>query len=229
MPERNLPPAILMNESTQDRRALFLLLSMVFYLVLSAFVTKDRVGEIVLALAMYGTVIAAVLDSSVQRDLRWPALLLAGCSMLGLLARVFYPTPIMLGLGWASLAAFFGFVSVSIFANLGRAGPVTRGRLYASVSLYLMLGTFYFSVFNLLEVTHPGSFAEGALPALTGISPNSLLYFSMVTLTTLGYGDILPVSPPARMLAALEAATGVLYIAITVARLVSAYQKTRNN
>jgi len=50
------------------------------------------------------------------------------------------------------------------------------------------------------------------------------LYFSLVTLTTLGYGDIVPVRPFARSLATLEAAAGILYIAITVARLVAAYQ-----
>jgi voltage-gated potassium channel Kch len=53
----------------------------------------------------------------------------------------------------------------------------------------------------------------------------SHLYFSFVTLTTLGYGDIVPATPLARMLTVLEAATGVLYIAITVARLVAAYQR----
>ena len=52
------------------------------------------------------------------------------------------------------------------------------------------------------------------------------LYFSMVTLTTLGYGDIVPLSPVARMVASLESAAGVLYIAITVARRVASYQKT---
>jgi len=57
------------------------------------------------------------------------------------------------------------------------------------------------------------------------VSRHSLLYLSLITLTTLGYGDIVPVTPPARLVAALEATTGVLYIAITVARLVSAYQK----
>jgi voltage-gated potassium channel Kch len=54
----------------------------------------------------------------------------------------------------------------------------------------------------------------------------TFLYFSMLTLTTLGYGDIVPLTPAARMFAALESVTGVLYVAITVARLVAAYQKT---
>jgi hypothetical protein len=94
------------------------------------------------------------------------------------------------------------------------------------VSLYFILGTFYSALFSLLEVVHPGSFAEGGLPLSTETHRHALLYFSMATLTTLGYGDVVPVYPPARMIAVLEAATGVLYIAITVARLVAAYQRT---
>ena len=62
--------------------------------------------------------------------------------------------------------------------------------------------------------------------AIEHIPRATFLYFSLVTLTTLGYGDIVPISPPARIFAAMEAATGVLYIAITVARLVAGYQKT---
>jgi hypothetical protein len=93
------------------------------------------------------------------------------------------------------------------------------------VSLYLMLGVFYFAIFNLLETVHPHSFMETGLPASHEVTRHSLLYLSLITLTTLGYGDIVPVTPPARLVAALEATTGVLYIAITVARLVSAYQK----
>ena len=53
-----------------------------------------------------------------------------------------------------------------------------------------------------------------------------MLYFSLTTLTTLGFGDIVPISPPAKMVAALEATSGVFYVAITVARLVASYQTT---
>ncbi len=93
------------------------------------------------------------------------------------------------------------------------------------MSLYFLLGVFFYAIFNLLETVQPRSFAETGSSAANGVSRHSLLYFSLVTLTTLGYGDIVPISPPARMLAAFEAATGVLYIAFTVARLVAAYQR----
>jgi len=67
---------------------------------------------------------------------------------------------------------------------------------------------------------------QNGTPLEAGAHQRILLYFSLVSLTTLGYGDIVPLTSVARMFSALEAAVGVLYIAITVARLVSSYQKT---
>jgi hypothetical protein len=214
-----------MNESVQDRRSLFLLISLLFYLVFSAFVTRDRAGELALALAMYVILVAATLGSSAKRVWRWPAILLVACSMVVMFASILNPAHALQIANWLLLAVFFGFVSARLFSYLGRPGSITSGRLYASVSLYFMLGTLYYTIFNLIETVYPGSFVE-AVSRPPEIHHSSLLYLSLVTLTTLGYGDVLPISPPARMLTALEAATGVLYVAITVARLVAAYQGT---
>src|SRR2546430_6315600 len=95
-------------------------------------------------------------------------------------------------------------ISVALFSYVGLPGSVTRGRIYGLVNLYLLLGMFYFAVFNFIETVEPGSFRETALPALDGISRHSLLYLSLVTLTTLGYGDVVAISRPARIVAALE-------------------------
>lgn len=124
--------------------------------------------------------------------------------------------------------AFLGFSSVALFTYLGQPGAITSGRVYASVSLYLMLATFWFALYNVIEAINPGSFVQTGAVTLTKVPRSGFLYFSLITLTTVGYGDIVPVSPVARMFAALEGATGVLYIAITVARLVAAYQRAES-
>jgi hypothetical protein len=125
---------------------------------------------------------------------------------------------------WVFLSVFFGYVSVAFFSFLERSGAIIRAKLVACLGLYLILGMFYYAVFNLIQETHPGSFVEvGPTPIMA--SRHSLLYLSLATLTTMGYGDVVPVSRPARMIAALEAVTGVFYVAITVARLVAAYEK----
>ena len=96
-----------------------------------------------------------------------------------------------------------------------------------SVTLYFLLAMSWYALYGLLDIIQPGSFAEAGVPLFGRIPPSKLLYFSLVSLTTLGYGDIVAVRPVARMVAALEAAAGVLYIAITIARLVSSYQMSR--
>jgi len=216
-----------MNTADQDRHSLFLLLSLVVFLALSGFVRESRnVEKAVLELSMYVILVAGTLELSEKKSWRLPGILLASCSLIVALARFFYPLYVLKIADWLVLSAFVGFVSFALFSYLGKPGSITSGRLYASVSLYFLLGLFYYAIFNLLETVQPRSFIETGSTALNETSRHSLLYLSLITLTTLGYGDIVPVSPPARMLAAFEAATGVLYIAFTVARLVAAYQRT---
>ena len=215
-----------MNPAAQDRNSLILMLSVILFLLLSAFLAEAQGGEVVAAISVFAVLIAATVSLSEERSLRGPATILAGLCTLLLILDIVHPAFFLRILGWMALAGFFGFVSVELFSYLGRGGAITSGRLYASVSLYFILGTFFYAVFNLVEVWHPGSFAESGAAQAGPMHRHKLLYFSLVTLTTLGYGDIVPVKEPARILAALEAAAGVLYIAITVARLVAAYQRT---
>jgi hypothetical protein len=218
-----------MNTTRHDRYSLMLLISLIVFLMLSGFVREHHVlGEGLLLVSMYVALVAGTLELAQKRNWRWPGALFAGISMLVMLVHFLHPVRILMVANWFCLAAFLGFVSVALFSYLGLAGSVTSGRLYGLVSLYLLLGVFYYAIFNLIETMHRHSFLETGMPASAEVSRHSLLYLSLITLTTLGYGDIVPVTPPARMVAAFEAVTGVLYIAITVARLVSAYQKEDN-
>jgi len=216
-----------MRASAEDRHSLFLLLSVVVFLVLVPFLEHSRIGELILLVMFFVTLFAAAVELSNQKILLWAAWALVSCTLVVHLASHVYPAVWVLHVtGQALSVASFGLVSVGLFAHLGRPGAITKGRLYASVSLYLMLGMFWFSVYYLLETLHPGSFIQTVPIEVRALPRDTLLYFSLVTLTTVGYGDVLPVSPPARLFAALEGATGVLYIAITVARLVAAYQRS---
>jgi len=213
----------------EDRRALILLVSLLFFLVISPFVTEDHKGEIVFILALYWTFVAATMQLARKKSLLWLSLILAVSSLLVFLVTIYHPIRTLLITHWTLMAAFLGCVSAVFFAQLGQPGKITTGHLYLSVSVYFLLGIFYFAMFNLLDSIRPGSLVEAGSPAGPGVTRYAHLYFSLVTLTTLGYGDIVPVTRPARMLAVLEAATGVLYIAITVARLVAAYQTARSD
>ena len=202
------------------------MLSLLLLMLLTPFLENHRVGEVFLLISLYVTLITAVLELHRKETLRWLAIAVAIPVVLIELASLLLPSHALLIAAYGLLMVFFGFVSVGLFTYLGEAGAITKGRIYASVSLYLILATFWFALFNLTEAIHPGSFALGSACASTRVSRSGFLYFSVITLTTVGYGDIVPVTPVARVFAALEGAAGVLYLAITVARLVAAYQHT---
>jgi hypothetical protein len=212
-----------MKAETHDHHSLILLISLLFFLVLSAFVRDDWTSEVVVALAMFAILVLAILKVSNKRR-PWTALLLAASSLLVTLISIFNPTYTLRIANWLLLSLFFGYVSVALFSYLERAGAINRAKLDACLGLYLILGMFYYAIFNLMQEVRPGSFMEVG-PTPVPASRHSLLYFSLASLTTVGYGDVTAVSRPARMIATLEAVTGVFYVAVTVARLVSGYQQ----
>lgn len=111
-------------------------------------------------------------------------------------------------------------LTMIVAARVFAAGTiaVTADRVVGAIVLYLLLGIAWAVVYDLVAGRLPDAFA-GVRPGDGGAQ--RWLYFSFVTLTTVGYGDITPVAPVARSLAALEALVGQLYPAIILARLVS--------
>jgi hypothetical protein len=209
---------------SQEQRSIFLLAFILLFIILTSFLEGDPGGELILVINMYLTLVAATMELKEKRTLFLSAIPIAATSMVLLFLNYFRPTR---GLSIASgvvLAVFLGLVSVSLFAYLGRRGQITSGRIYVSVSLYFLLGIEWYALYSLLNAIQPGSFVEAGVTLVDRVHGSKFLYFSLATLITLGYGDIVAVRPAARMLAALEAAAGVLYIAITVARLVASYQ-----
>ena len=99
-----------------------------------------------------------------------------------------------------------------------RVGPVT---LLMAVNSYLLIGVIWAGTYIICEVFTPGSFA--GLGATSSARTVDLYYFSFVTLTTLGYGDILPIAPLARSLALAEVICGVMFTGVLVARLIGLY------
>jgi len=100
-------------------------------------------------------------------------------------------------------------------------GRITFHRLQGAIVVYLSLATIFASAYGLIWELIPGAFANLDAPTGDQKEVGILLYFSLTTLTTTGYGDIVPVDPFARSLANLESVVGPFFLAITVARLVS--------
>jgi hypothetical protein len=100
-------------------------------------------------------------------------------------------------------------------------GRITLRRLQGAVVVYLNLGMIFAAAFSMIWDLSPAAFGNLAAPSGGPDELATMLYFSLTTLTTTGYGDIVPVNPFARSLANLESIVGQFYLAITVARLVT--------
>ncbi len=122
-------------------------------------------------------------------------------------------------------ALFFVYVAGIILADLMAARRVTIDTIGGAACGYLMIGLAFGSLYFVIELLHPGAFnlAESARSSFRAMNAGylHLAYYSIVTLTTVGYGDINAKIPIAENLSAIEAMIGQFYIAVLVARLVS--------
>ena len=126
---------------------------------------------------------------------------------------------------YASLLSLIGFLLVAITYTMKQVAigtEITTNRLVGAICVYLLLGVIWALSYSVLELAAPGSFAGVHAWSDRGWD-SEWLYFSFVTMTTLGYGDLLPISTTARAMAYMQAVFGLFYIAILVAGLVGAY------
>jgi len=113
--------------------------------------------------------------------------------------------------------AFVSLCVYSILLELILAEQVTSDIIKGGICVYFLLGFFWASAYNIVQIFDPDSFSSAA----TTVNQADIIHFSFTTLATVGYGDIVPTSKIARVLANLEGMTGVLYPAVFIARLVS--------
>ncbi|MCH8073099.1 MAG: two pore domain potassium channel family protein [Proteobacteria bacterium] len=130
-----------------------------------------------------------------------------------------------------SQLTLFVFLLLTTFNTLRKVAvgnDISLNRIVGAVCVYLLLGVMWSIAYSVLEYSQPGSFKGLTELASPAWNPD-WIYFSFVTITTLGYGDITPLTQTARSLTFSEAIVGQFYIAVLVAGLVSAYISARQN
>jgi hypothetical protein len=124
---------------------------------------------------------------------------------------------------WTVIALFSAGVALRYAL---RSGQVDAEHIYAALGAYLLGGVFFGALYHAVEQVWPGSFAASG--GARGMPMADSIYLSFVTLATLGYGDLVPVSGVARGLAVIEAIMGQLFLAVMIARLVGSYAQRPN-
>jgi Ion channel len=171
--------------------------------------------QILLALSLF----AAIASAAGRRGFR----LLIGVGLLWIVIRVLRASVGGETMVFMSEALWVSGCVLAMAATARwalRPGAVDRERVFAALDTYLMAGLLFGVCFWTFEQIWPASFAA---PDAADLDPQAAIYFSFITLATLGYGDIVPVGSAARGMAVLEAVAGQLYLVVLVSRLVSLY------
>lgn len=120
------------------------------------------------------------------------------------------------------LLIIFGISStVALFNEIEATDEVTTDTYFAAISVYILIGVTYGTIYSLIELLHPGSFFYQHIELSGSTIQMQLTYYSLITLTTVGYGDIVVISQFAKPFVILESITGIFYLAMLVARLIS--------
>src|SRR5262245_14761590 len=203
-------------------RYLHLLIWLVVYLLTSA-VAAEFSNRLWLMDLLFVGVLATTLRAVSRTPREFAvAALVGGVALAAAVAAAVEPVPHFLVPRSFLGAAFTGFLSIVILREVLGRGAVDRDTILGAICAYLLVGICWAGIFGFMEQVRPGSlaFPEDAGGQAAAPRPEMNLYFSFVTLATLGYGDIRPTIPTTRALAWMEAVFGQFYIAVLVARLV---------
>lgn len=201
------------------------LIFLILYLFVSPFFPAGSAASMVVHFLLSVTLFLAAYAVQRSSDERSFAMGLMALALVTYWLGIFKVIPYSAEGALVLFAGFYCLLIYSLVRQLLSASHVTSGVLSGTMCLYLILGLLWGTLYTLTEVIHPGAFS-GALLEEPGTSKLHLFnYFSLVTLTSLGYGDITPQIPGAASLCQMQAIVGQFFTAVLVAWLVGMYGK----
>lgn len=217
-------PRGLVPEPIRRRPVMHLLIALVLMLLVIPFVDQMRGGNIVEALLLTLVLLAAVPAVGARGKMLAVGALLVTPALIGTWLDHLWPGLLPKEVVLVAAMVFAAFAIGHLFRFIVRAPKVNSEVLCAAAATYLMLGILWMFAYALLARLEPDSFVftlkEDPHPSMARFEA---LYFSLSTLATISFADIIPVTNAARMLTLVQAMTGVFYMAVMIARLVSLY------
>lgn len=207
----------------------FLLGSLLTLLIVAAFIGSDRVSVTLFCLLVAAVLLTAVVSAcSRHRTLGVGLALVVPILVLNVTGYVTGNLTVFV-VHNVMVIAFFAFVSYHLLCAVLDDREVTMDTIVGAVCLYMLAGLFWTYLYSTIILLSPASFQLTTTVDPMTTSPfgragfQQLVYLSFVTMTTLGYGDITPVSAPAQTAGYLQAIFGQFFVAVLVARLVALY------
>ena len=197
-------------------RFLFLFISMVLMFVFRPFLTEHLAISYLMEIFLFLIFLSAVYAISQKRSTLIIALFLLALAEVSQVLSHLLDIPSLDTLSNILGGLLLAYTATMILFHLFREDRITGDMIMGAICAYFLMGLVWAFLYSTLEFFQPGSFQ---MPQGT-VNQGTFTYYSYVTLTTLGYGDITPISTPARSFALLEAMMGQLYLAVLIARLV---------
>ena len=203
-------------EKCFKERFLFVLVSLLGFLFLSPLFRKFTALGNLLEIFLTVILLSSIYAVSQKKSDFIIATLLVLPLLFSTWTNFFFKSPALPLVYTCSGILFFAFMAFTILSFVLNKNKVTLNVIYAAIVAYLFIAFMWAFVFTLVETVQPGSIT------MTAADENffHFLYYSFVTITTLGYGDITPTSEIARSLSMIEAVIGQIYLVVLVARLV---------
>ncbi len=198
----------------------FLLISILIMIILRPFVEGHIGLQALLAIFMTAIVISILYAVSEQKRVLMIALAIAIPTLIIKWTSYFVNISAIHLASDVIGVVFTAYATIIILSYVFIEKKISADVIFAAISGYFLIGLMWAFIFSALEFLIPGSF-QG--PQVEASRLSHAYYYSFTTLTTLGYGDITPVSAPARSFSFLEAIMGQLYLAILIAGLVGKY------
>jgi hypothetical protein len=207
-----------------------LLVALVLLLISAPFVEELEGGHFILSFLFSLVLLAAVLAVANRGRTLAIALVLAIPAITARWINQVRPNVVHPAVFLVLALLLLAYVIGHLLYFILHARVVTTEVLCAAIAVYLMLGLTWTVAYWLVDQLTPGgAFSFNINRGAQSMNGFTGFYFSFITLSTVGYGDISPVSQAARWLAAMEAMTGLLYVAVLIARLVSLYSAPKSD
>lgn len=217
-----------------EQRYIYLFIVLLLPFFLHPLIATPKVGVAIMDCSFALILVVALFAVSARRRVRYVALGLMVLAQVLLWTDDYVPSLIYRLLSVGVSCAYLLYTTIFLLDRILKRRDVTISTIFASLCVYLLIGYIWSFLFSILEVSSPGSFAVNKSILQVPTGPDSIyvqlyyfIYYSFTTLTTLGLGDILPSSPWARVLTAIEAIIGQIYLVVLVSRLVGMHISQR--
>jgi hypothetical protein len=203
---------------------LYLLILLVSLIILLPLLKESRTHSVIINSIFSITLIAILYGIRGKRRIIYIGLSLGVPWLVIVWVNLYLETVMLRVISTLLMSTLFSFIMVILVRHILEAEEISADLLYAAGCIYMLIGIAWSGVLIVTELLKPRSFiqitAEGYRPVGHAVD---LVYYSFITLTTLGYGDIIPQSPLTRSFAILEAITGVLFMGILIGTLVGIF------